>query len=337
VGAHTIPARSKQLKGIAYSVDGANLKPGEKPSVDFSIKDKAGSPVDPNTMTSLEITIGNPVPDYAQRVTDNVNRIIAPPAAPFVRTGTLADLGGGKYRYTFAAPLDPTWKGTAAVGMAGYRNATIKGNYGKDTVVREGNVNPVVYVSLDGTKPAAPRVIVKRENCNQCHLDLGNPAGLAVHGGTRRSPEYCVLCHNANQTDEPARPKDQMPPESVHWDYMIHSIHMGKERAVPTVFSALHTDTVGYPTTGDQRNCANCHAAGTFNLPLAKTALPTTITQGNQVIKVIQPITAACSGCHTSADSAAHMKLMTSADQVESCTVCHGQGKEFAIDTVHKK
>jgi OmcA/MtrC family decaheme c-type cytochrome len=337
VGAHTIPALSKQLKGITMTVESAVLKPGEKPSVDFSIKDKSGAAVDPNTMTSLEITIANPAPDYAARITENPNRIIAPPAAPFVRTGTLTDLGGGKWRYVFSVPLDPAWKGTAAVGMAGYRNATIKANYGKDAVVREGSLNPVIYVSLDGSKPAAQRVIIKRENCNQCHRDLGSPAGFAIHGGTRRSPEYCIMCHNANQTDEPARPKDQMPPESVHWDYMIHSIHMGDERAVPALFSSLRTDSLAYPTAGDQKNCAKCHAAGTYLLPLAKTALPTMITQGNQVIKVIQPVTAACSGCHTTSEAVAHMAQQTSSDKIESCAVCHGAGKEFDVDLVHKK
>jgi OmcA/MtrC family decaheme c-type cytochrome len=337
VGAHTIPTRSKQLKGIVYSIDGANLKPGEKPSVDFTIKDNSGATVDANTMTSLEITIANPVPDYAARITDSANRVVAPPAAPFVRTGTLSDLGGGKFRYTFAAPLDPTWKGTAAVGMAGYRNATIKGNFGKDNVVREGNLNPVIYVALDGAKPAAPRIIVKRDNCNQCHLDLGNPAGLAVHGGTRRSPEYCVLCHNANQTDEPGRPKEQFPPETVHWDYMIHSIHTGKERDVPAQFSNLHTDNIGYPTAGDQKNCTKCHAGRTFTLPLASTALPTTITQGTQVIKTIQPIAAACTGCHASKQDVAHTQVMTDKNNLETCVVCHATGREFAVDAVHKR
>jgi OmcA/MtrC family decaheme c-type cytochrome len=154
-GAHTIPAKSKQLKGVVYTLDGAAVKPGEKPTVDFTVKDGSGAALDANKFDSMEITIAYPATDYTTRITENPNQITVPPAAPFARKGTLADLGGGKFRYTFSVPIDPSWKGTVGIGMAAYKNATIKANFGKDAVVRAGNVNPVIYASLDGSRPSA--------------------------------------------------------------------------------------------------------------------------------------------------------------------------------------
>lgn len=340
VGAHVIPERSKQLKGVNFALDGATVKPGEKPQVDFSIKDNAGAALDPSKLDYLEITLAHPTTDYAHRITEVVNQIPAAGQPPFTRAGTLSDLGGGKYRYTFVTPIDAGWKGSAAVGIAGYKNTTIKGSGGKDVVVREGNVNPVIYASLDGAQATPRRTVVKRENCNQCHLDLGNPAAISIHGGIRRSTEYCVLCHNANHTDEARRPKEKMPPESVQYKYMIHSLHMGEERAVPTEFIgfvAAKTAEVFFPTPGGQRNCSKCHEGQSYTIPLPSGVLPMTVTQGGQVVSVTQPITAACKACHIGRPGFdAHVATMTSTTAGEACAACHGRGKEFAVEKVHK-
>ncbi len=340
VGAHVIPARSKQLKGVVYTLDGASVKPGEKPSVDFTLKDGSGAALDANKFDFIEVVLAYPTSDYASTIREMVNQITVPPAAPFVRAGTFTDLGGGKFRYTFSASTDPSRKGTTAVGMAAYKSATIKGNFDKDTVVREGNLNPVIYVSLDGSPPTPRRTVVKRENCNRCHLDLGSPAGFSVHGGIRRSPEYCVMCHNPNATDEAARPKEKFPPETIHWKYMIHSLHMGDERDTPAEFfgrAVARTEEIGFPTAGGQRNCTKCHVEGTNVLPLPLTALPTTITQEGKVVKVMQPIAAACTACHANAQVTGHANIMTGQAGVETCAICHGPGRDFAVDKVHKR
>jgi len=340
VGAHVIPAKSKQLKGVTYAIDAAVVKPGEKATVDFTLKDGSGAALDANKFDFIEITLAYPTPDYATRITENANQITAPPAAPFVRVGTLADLGGGKFRYTFSKPIDASWKGTVGVGMATYKNATIKANFGKDAIVREGNVNPVIYVTTDGSKPDVRRTVVDRKLCNQCHLDLGSPAAFAVHGGIRRNPEYCVMCHNPNATDEAQRPKDKFPPETIHFKYMIHSLHMGDERDTPTEFfgrSVARTEEIGFPTAGAQRNCAKCHVKNSNLLPLPETALPTTITAGGQVVKTIQPIAAVCTGCHANKQVVGHVQIMTASNGAETCAICHGPGRDFDVGAVHKK
>jgi OmcA/MtrC family decaheme c-type cytochrome len=225
------------------------------------------------------------------------------------------------------------------IGINGYISVTIKGNEGLDVIVRDTNVNPVIYASVDGSPVVPRRTVVKRESCNQCHLDLGSPAGFSVHGGTRRSPEFCSLCHNANLTDEgrraARRPPGEMPPESMQFKYLVHSIHAGDERAIPSWFgSATRTEETFYP--GDAQNCSTCHVGESYALPLPTGVLPQTITQAGQVVKTVPPIQAACNACHIGNPGFnAHVDTMTSAKYGEACSNCHSRGKDFDVIKVH--
>jgi OmcA/MtrC family decaheme c-type cytochrome len=341
VGAHTIPAKSKQLKGVNYTLVAASVQPGQKPTVDFSIKDNAGNPIDPNTMDSLSLTLAWPTTDYSSNLIETVNTIPAPTVTtPFTRTGTLAAQGNGVYRYTFGAPVSADWKsGSAGVSIVGYKNTTIKGNFGKDTLVREGNVNPVIYVSVDSSAPVARRVVVDRNKCNSCHLDLGSPAGLAIHGGARRNPQTCVQCHIVNLDDAARHPQAQLPAESLHWDYLIHSIHMGNKRVTQiNLNGAINTADIRFP--GNPADCLKCHNPGTYTLPLPAGVLAQNVTGGGKIISTTQPITAACAGCHAgdplNGGFEAHAKSMTT-DKGETCADCHGTGKAVDMAPLHQK
>jgi len=48
------------------------------------------------------------------------------------------------------------------------------------------------------------------------------------------------------------------------------------------------------------------------------------------------PITSACTSCHDTPVTAAHVQLNTLGG-VETCPVCHGDGRDFAVDKVHAK
>jgi OmcA/MtrC family decaheme c-type cytochrome len=91
---------------------------------------------------------------------------------------------------------------------------------------------------------------------------------------------------------------------------------------------------VRYP--GNRADCVQCHDKNTYVLPLPKNVLPATATAKGQVISVIQPITAACTSCHDSAAAKGHAAVNTTTDKTETCSVCHGEGKEFAVGGVHK-
>ena len=345
VGAHVIPVNSKQLKGIVLSLKSAVFKAGQKPAVDFSIKDGAGALLDPNTVDSVAITYAYPTTDYSNRVSETVNTIVSGNATPFKRLGTLSDLGGGIWRYTFSGAIDSSWTtGSAGISLQAYKNTVVKGagNYGKDAAVRDSAMNPVLYVSLDGTTPVSRRTVVDRNKCNSCHLDLGSPAGLSVHGGSRRNPQFCVECHNPTLTDEARHPKDQMPPESLQYDYMIHSVHMGSDRAKQTNFNgAINTADVLFP--GNPADCLKCHLPGTYSPPLPAGLVPATITQNGQPVNngvVVNgkalPTTLACAGCHAGQKGfEAHATSMTGAGQSETCATCHGAGKDKDVLKVH--
>ena len=87
---------------------------------------------------------------------------------------------------------------------------------------------------------------------------------------------------------------------------------------------------VVYP--GDLRNCETCHVDGSHLLPLPDGLLDT-ITNWD-FFTPTQPIAAACLSCHDGQEAAAHAETMT-ASFGESCSACHGQGKEAAVEKVH--
>jgi OmcA/MtrC family decaheme c-type cytochrome len=157
-----------------------------------------------------------------------------------------------------------------------------------------------------------------------------------LHGSNRNNVEHCVICHMPNETDAETRPASQMPAESINFKQMIHKIHTGENLEIPfTIFgfrSSVNDFTeVRYPN--DRRNCTACHIDGTEQLPLANNLLPA--VSPRDYIDPMPPATGACLSCHTNLSAAAHADLNISGTLGESCAVCHGQGKEFAVDKVH--
>ncbi len=75
---------------------------------------------------------------------------------------------------------------------------------------RDVGDNMVRYFPITDKDAEPRRQAVKVENCNVCHLKL------ATHGEARRKTEYCVMCHNAAQTDQDKRKvaNGPMPPEN---------------------------------------------------------------------------------------------------------------------------
>lgn len=339
-GAHTIPNASKQLRGVKFEiVSTRDTKPGQKPTVVFNVKDAAGKAISPKEMASLSLTLAGPTSDYTNRWTESV------------LTKTVE--AGGNLQYTFSAAIPEDAKGSYAIGIEGYITTTLKkadgstllGADGKmPLVVRDAGFNQVAYAPVTDAKAVARRGVVKRDNCNACHEDLGNPAGLSIHGGSRRNTEYCVLCHNVNATDEARRPADKMPPETISFDVLVHRLHTGEELGEPYVVygfgnTAIDFSNVVYP--GNRANCAKCHDKTSYTLPLAKTVQPVTVGQKGAVVSTTLPATAACTSCHNSAAAKGHADLMTTgtagaAGRVETCVVCHGVTSDFAVAKVHQ-
>lgn len=164
--------------------------------------------------------------------------------------GTLEELGGGAYRYTFAT--DPSAV-TTPVAVSFEPEAVHRVGFELRMQAPGNQVfpdNPVFdFVPATGAAVPLARTIAATENCSNCH------ARLEVHGGPRVTVEYCVTCHNPATIDPDSG-------ESVDMAYMTHAIHLGGDRAVPYVvygFGGTQHDfsNVTYPQS--PLFCENCH------------------------------------------------------------------------------
>ncbi|MGH2605934.1 MAG: OmcA/MtrC family decaheme c-type cytochrome, partial [Anaerolineales bacterium] len=323
-GAHVIPARSSQVKGVnleIVAVDGAAA--GSSPVVTFKVTDNSGASIAPADMDYLAVTLAGPTSDYVSRVTETIFR------KPSETPPAVEDAGGGAVRYTFAYQIPQDATGTYAVGLEGYVMETIQG---VDDPVRIAGFNPVAYASLTGGEPTPRRKLVDRENCNACH------DSLALHGGIRMNTEYCVMCHNPMASDEARRPAEAMPPTSINYRVLIHRIHRGEEASQPLQvygFGGRLFDFSQIFFPGNLAQCETCHVPGAYDLPFPAGVQPTIVTQAGRVISSISPARSVCTSCHDGAPAGGHIDLMTTDDGLETCEVCHAAGREFDVVKVH--
>jgi OmcA/MtrC family decaheme c-type cytochrome len=197
--------------------------------------------------------------------------------------------------------------------------------------VNESSLNPVFYAAVTDAKPVARRKVVDLANCNKCHDQL------SAHGRGRRSPEFCVFCHNPNESDR--RPASLFPPEAIDFKRHIHRIHTGKDltqdyTVIGTSGTGTNFNDVRFP--GDRRDCLTCHVPGANQVLESPPPglLPTNTLRDWYAPQ--QHFAAACLGCHDSKPAAAHAYVMT-APFGESCAACHGPEDEFAVDKVHAR
>ncbi len=194
--------------------------------------------------------------------------------------------------------------------------------------------------------------------CNSCH------STLVLHGGNRSDNlETCISCHNPRNTDlrrrlqgmDPdsggsAMATDGKAEESIDFKTMIHAIHAAGIRENPLQvvgFNAFtvhvyNEEEVHYP--GNLANCTSCHEGESFMLPLDSNVLATTIGTGADRADpaddtVVTPAAAVCASCHDGGEAAAHMvtaggasfattqAAIDSGAVVETCNVCHGEGR----------
>ncbi|MEO7653981.1 MAG: OmcA/MtrC family decaheme c-type cytochrome, partial [Bryobacteraceae bacterium] len=324
-GAHTIPTKSQSLPGTVFEMvrvdDGAA---GKRPTVTFRVKDKAGKPILPSEMTRLALILAGPTSDYASYVSENA----------LTATG---DAASGTFFWTFANAIPADAKGTFSVGIEGYRNIRLLEGTRKEQTVRDTGANRVIHFAVDGGRVQPRRAVVSIAKCNSCH------SALSLHGGNRNQIEQCVLCHNPGQTDTGNRPAALRPAESVDFRSMIHKIHTGEELGIEfTIYGngASKNDFTEVRFPGDRRNCDTCHINGSEQLPLSPDLLDVAQPRGfgkSTGPTSIGPVTAACTGCHTSLDAAAHALVNTSPLLGESCRTCHGPAAEFSVDRVHAR
>ncbi len=318
VGAHTIPSRSKQLGGVNFEILGVNnATAGSHATVTFSIKDDAGNLIPPSSMAHVALVLAGPTDDYSQAVTEDISK---------------AHQGPGGYTYTFQYEIPKDATGTWTVGIEGTKAYTLNAGTTLELNQNQGGANKLVSFTVDGSQVQPRRTVVSLQNCNSCH------SSLSAHGGNRNRIEMCVLCHNPNATDSAVRPAAHNPPQAIDFRTMVHKVHTGTELTSDyTVYgyraSVNNFNGVTFP--GDRRDCEKCHVGNSEQLPLSPNLL--SVTTPRDYLTKTPPETAACLGCHTNRDAAAHAATNTSSMFGESCDVCHGQGADYSVDRVHAR
>jgi OmcA/MtrC family decaheme c-type cytochrome len=271
--------------------------------------------------------------------------------------GGARDNGDGTFSITSTTAVPAEVTGSLAVGIEGHPAIDLDNNGVANRIPVTGAVD---YFAVTDTQAVSRRAVVAIESCNSCH------ESLSLHGSNRTdNPQLCVICHNPDATDIRARVEggvdadtsaDGLKEQAIDFKNMIHAIHDGNI-AVYGFGGSLHDYRhVEFP--GDISNCGNCHAGGSFfpvnqNFVLA-TTIDTGLDLGDPTDDVnISPNTSACFGCHTGDAAVSHMKLNggsfnasqdangvlidldTNGVVVESCEVCHDEGRTADVAVAH--
>ncbi|MGD8533607.1 MAG: OmcA/MtrC family decaheme c-type cytochrome [Gammaproteobacteria bacterium] len=145
--------------------------------------------------------------------------------------GTLEVLGPGKYRYTFATDIadpeqtlgveyEPGLTTRVGLEIRLSDNVDENGNLVAEVEVPLAPLNPVFdFVPDGGAGSGVTKEVSATESCASCHYQF------ELHGGPRKTVEYCVTCHNPWTFDQDTG-------EALDMAYMAHSIHPGHDRNV---------------------------------------------------------------------------------------------------------
>ncbi|MBI2266750.1 MAG: hypothetical protein HYU64_16575 [Armatimonadetes bacterium] len=246
--------------------------------------------------------------------------------------------------------FDETWgkwsgkdivSGTYRVGLFGFYDWNYA-LYGETTTYTLMSP-PAVKDFLVGTATAivASHLDSFPSNCETCHNDI-------IFHGQRRGFQLCFVCHaSACWEDRPKYVAANAPDTTdttPTFRTMIHKIHRGKELANASTYTVVGFATTAYPNNyatttfgdlkfppmpGTVKHCNTCHGASNTWKEPSDRSHPT------QQVLPLRQWNAVCGSCHDSNAAQAHIALNTSAGS-EACATCHGQGKEFNVELVHK-
>lgn len=305
--------------GLSITVTGASLVSNGTISVNFTLKDSSGLPLDTTGATtpgtiSLSYVAGF-IPNNGSQYTSYATSTSTGTAGTFTVAakdsgGTLTPLGSGQYTYVFGTKAPAGFDATATntIGIYGSRSLA---TYGIPNDYASTTYNFVP----NGAKVTHVRDLVETSSCNTCHDEL------SFHGGTRRQVALCIMCHQPQSTDPTTG-------NTVDFKVMIHKLHLGSQ--LPSVlaggsYKIGNTDfsQVIYPATSTASDsganygfrCTTCHSQTTGAVQAANYKT--------------NPTRAACGSCHDNVNFATGVNhpggFQTDDSQCASCHVPQGQ------------
>jgi len=355
-------------------IEVTDFLPGETPVITFAVNNPADGTrydinADPEFTTggaSLTIDIAWPTTDYSNEGSGSATVDSGAPAQPlglgldYLQANAVQN-EDGSYTVTASMAVPAFVEGSIGVALEGHPI----GDFDGDGVF--GDRVPVKGATLF---PGTPRrTIAVIDSCNDCHEQL------AFHGANRTdNVQLCATCHNPDATDVRRRegagfdwanpsPLDGKGEEAIDFRFMVHGIHAAQYAAYGFGNQPHDYSEVTYPQP--LANCNACHEPGTF-YGSPSTARSVTINTGVDRSDwrddvAITPTAAACWSCHRSAPEASanlarvHMQqnggyipdetdatitkemleTTSSSAYIETCAVCHGEGKIADVGEVH--
>ena len=305
--------------GLVFSIVSASVAANGTISVHYKVADPNGAPLDvtgvvtPGTISVsyLAAYIGSGKTEFTSYFVRSVAAATGTATANQATGdsgGTLQTVAMGEYIYTFkGVAVNPDLTATHRIGLYGSRTLTTWG-LGTDFADTTYDFVP------NGAKVTVVRDIVRTPDCNACHgsaITTTSTNGLAAHGGSRRSVQLCIMCHQPQTIDPNTGNTLDMP-------VLIHKIHMGS--SLPSVVAGgvyqivghnnavSDFSTVVYPA--DVRHCQTCH-----NPKNGAAQTNAYLTSPNR---------AACGACHDDVNfvtGANHQNLPQADDS--QCATCH--------------
>jgi len=226
---------------------------------------------------------------------------------------------------------------------------------------------PLTFVTGDGPRRGTSRspapIVDMNGKCNVCHERVG----FHSNSGRAGNVEHCAMCHNPELSSsntfagyvEKTNGLFSLTPVAGYTEVaqkpnsikdMVHGIHGRAARDPDVPFNFIRGTLAGgsgqglhafggvvYPT--EPSDCAICHNAGTYELPINENALWSVIEVDPTAAPIdqatkIPPTVAACWGCHNKPLATAHME-QNSGGGVETCVLCHGPGKTADVAEAH--
>ncbi len=296
--------------GLMFTIVSATVAADGTIAVDYKVTDPNGAPLDITGVVTPGTVSVSYLADYIgagqSQFTSYFTRTVTAATGGATATQATGDSGGtlktvalGEYIYTYKGKASTANAAlTHRVGIYGSRNLT---TWGLGTNYADATFDFVP----NGAKVTVVRDIVRTPDCNSCH------DSLAEHGGSRKSVQLCIMCHQPQTVDPNTGNTLDMP-------VLIHKIHMGS--SLPSVVAGGKYQIVGFQNSvndfstvvypADVRRCQTCH--NPKNGAAQTNAWMTT------------PNRAACGACHDDVNfvTGVNHQSLPQADDTQ-CATCH--------------